>query len=342
MQKLLTKLFGILAMVTLLFGSFAALPLNAKAANSSVPPLTINPRFYSPDPSNVYTDGQKIRIDINYNKIGLKVTADLSKIDSRFSSTYPVRDNKTGTYTLITPEISGETVNFSSAIEIPFVAKDSSGRTFASVSSYKVTLKPKQIKAGAKIVAPVRLSAQGKDKTVTIWWSRIYNAKYILIKFTDQEKNQRLVVAPKSSTGKTITNLENGIAYDFYVAGVSSNGSVGEFKKITASPVGPKVEKKPTEAKVKAETPKAIDKSAANQTKVEQNQNTNTVNQTKNDKKPFINFSKIKFDWVRFFLALAILLVATGITIGGYYAYESYLNRKTTKKSSKKEPQNRW
>lgn len=305
--------------------SLLSLPTKAQAATTvSAGPSIVAPRFSSPDKTNVYYEGQSIRINVNYGRVGLKVSADLSKLDQTMSHAYPVRDNKTGTYSLTTPLLSGETMNYGSDLAIYFTASD--GQTSAKVAStYTVTLKPRPLKGGANIAAPYRLSAKSGDGQANVWWSGLSQAHKVVIKYQGLNGNLRQFQVPATNSGTIIKNLVNGEIYKIEVAGMHRSGTVGSFKEITVKPIGPMVKQiKP------AKTVKSIGNGQSVQKPADSEQ-----------KEAEKNSEEKSNNWNRLLTAVIILIIAAAAAVGGYYGYGWWVSRRNKEKKSSKSGE-RW
>ena len=361
-------------------GSFAPISAKTVKAASINSQSIIAYKFSSPDPSNVYSEDQVIRINVNYGKIDLKVTADLSVLDETWLKNYPVKNNGTGTYSLVSPIISGKTMNMGSNVAVKFLAEDSEGNFIEVPSSYLVTLKPRVIKGNAQIVAPARFSAKADNEKVTLWWSRISGAEKVLVRYYDDQNNLRQFTVPKTHSGTTIYGLNNGTQYTFEVAGQSIAGTAGKFKTISVTPVGP-VKIQVVENELQAQETQSIEQSIGNGVSIskpevvaveqEDSQATEQVTQKAEPKaekiaeevksepektevtqagtdNKGINKPERSVNWNRLLLAISILLIAAGAAIAGYYGYEWWILRKEKKKVEKPKvvkpsnPNSRW
>jgi len=336
------------------------LPLNSlisptKAQAAKISPKNSIVRFSSTDQSNTYHDGQRIKIDLNLAKVGLKVTADLSVIDETLSSEYIVTDNKTGTYTLLSPVLLGETMKFGRNIAVPFKIYENTTSFLTVKSSYLVNLQERDIIGGANLKAPVRLSAKAEDGKVTLWWSKIYNSKNIVIRYQDDQGQNRSLVVPAKNTGKSIVNLKNGRIYSFSIAGQTSSGTIGEAKTINVKMPPVKVETKITEKTQNEVTAKRIDLVAATTVKKIDAPKKEVISANKllDEQKDKVVLEPEKKDDSsetqnsttqganRILLSIGILIIAAGAAIGGYYGYE-WLTESRGNNKVKAKSKDRW
>lgn len=315
-------------------------------------------RFYSPDESQVYFEGQTMTIDANFNEIGLKVTADLSKVDRAMPKNMPVIDNQSGTYTLTTPALSGTTMVIGSDIAIPFTLIDASGNQTIVLSNYTVDIRTYPKKAGADIEGPVRLDAGAGDGQVTLWWSSIDAADSILIRYSDSQGQARQVQVPATNNSMIIRNLENNFSYTFLVAGRHSSGTIGQGKTVTVEPSAPVISnqikiappatpkrsvlpvggqaKKIAAASKQIDSGQSVTESKPAQV-VETPKTAEEVASTEST-----NENASAKDWSRILLLVSILIIAAGIIIGGYYGYEWYLNHRIGAGENNPKNKSRW
>ncbi len=349
-KKFLRLLFwlGIFGLVFL--GGITGSIGKVKAAQPLTGPTIYTPRFSSPDPNSTYFENQKMTIFLNYGQVGLKVTANLQVIDKGMPSNMPVIDNATGTYTLITPALSGETMVIGEQIAIPFVAVATDGEMATINSTYLINVRTYPLKGGATISPAARVSALAEDSQVHLWWTPIEGASEILVRYVDPQGNPRQILVPQGNDGVIIRNLENDFNYQFMIAGRDESGTVGTIKTIAAMPMAPLATTSPKEVAGEATSEEiapatsggqSIAKAPAETPAVTEQPKEEQVAQTlKTEEKSTPAEAR---NWNRLLLAISILIIAAGAAVGGYYGYEWYLARKEEPlKHNEPRSKNRW
>jgi hypothetical protein len=334
--------------------------LKAQAKTSHSPKIVqdgyiATPTFFSPDKSDVYYDGDRITIIADYGQSGLNVTADMSVVDSQLSEITPVIDRGDGTYKLKSLRLSGTSLIIGQDIAICFTAQDEAGHLEKTSSTYLVTIKLRPTNGGSNLQAPVSLTVVPGNTQVQIFWSEIPGAKKIVISFKDENNIARQLEVSKKYGDAVIHNLKNGFTYTFYVAGMDKHGLIGPAKSIQGTPMAPVVQITtttvvasaetssnvitPTISLTAASTQKTVAQAAPTKEEVTppsqiaqtnlQNQNT-TTSQTRN--------------WSKWLLAISILIIAAGASVGGYYGYEWYMAKKEEKPTKPQGPRSksRW
>jgi len=292
------------------------------------------PTFFSPDKSDVYYDGSKITIIARYNQPGLNVTADMSVVDGQLSKITPVADRDDGTYKLKSLRLSGTSLIEGSDIAICFTAQDEAGHLEKTYSTYLVTIKLRPTNGGSNLEAPASLTVVPGNTQIQIFWSEIPGAKKIVISFKDENNIERQLIVSKKYGDAVIRNLKNGFTYTFYVAGMDKHGLIGPAKSVQGTPVAPVITpqvsavttgttttiapaistKAATTKKLATKAPQKEEVKPASQIAQGNPQNENSASETRN--------------WSKWLLAISILIIAAGTSVGGYYGYEWYSHRK--------------
>lgn len=178
--------------------------------------------------------------------------------------------------------------------------------------------------------APANLKVNRAINQVTLSWTAIPDANSYVVKYSVADAEEKLVTTltlDKSTTSLAINQLAGGIAYEFSVVAIDSVGNISTASSIQATPLV-----KPT-----LFVPVAVAESAPSVSAPSENPiTTPTVTAPSENNK--IQAGEPAQAKNQSYTALAILLIALGAGVGGYYLYEWWTTNRLLPPEKPKRP----
>ncbi len=192
---------------------------------------------------------------------------------------------------------------------------------------------------GADNVAPTipsNFKAEAKSGSVKLTWNKIDDADHYDIRYRKSTNNNDLVAYSEiyitTNTETEITNLENGIEYEFNIRAVDAADNKGEWAIVVATP-----NFTPEEIAKQTELKKQVAYYGSLATQNDQTQSTTNIGENNKDE----NGNEVIVDdggevkgtdnaegeteGARTAVTLGIIIIAIGAALGGYYGYQWWL-----------------
>lgn len=291
---------------------------------SQPPILKVVKGFHS---DRIYCVGERIQATFIFEgKVDLKVWANIGNLDA----TFPATTNLTwsgGAWILSTPELTDNLNLGSQAVTIG--AKNSDGQTFLN---FEVFLKEKE-----KIPLAIK-SVIGENQISLYWNPQKYEHQYLV----EWRLKNSWQVKAKVITGHSIvlTNLEPGSVYEIEITSISKVGKLENYQKAIFETLGQPFRKEVAATKAEVSPPKEITPAigggvATVAPEVKMAQKLPDQVQPTEEESPKAEEETEAVGWNRLLVALAILVIAAGAAIGGYYGYEWWAKSKEEPPKSK-------
>ena len=198
--------------------------------------------------------------------------------------------------------------------------------------------------AGIDITAPEKpanFTATAKDGEMELKWDKVEGASGYYVRYRegtsiDNKEYSTIYINGADNLNTKVTGLTNNNLYEFGVRAIDMVGNLSDWAVVVSSPIS-------TVTLAKAETITPVTSYQAQAATDEEQSSANgeteitTVGPDEGQVK-----SESAFSWSRFWITLAILLIAAGAAYGGYYGYQWWMERpkKTKKNSTPKPPTN--
>lgn len=228
---------------------------------------------------------------------------------------------------------------------------------------------------------PINLKAETQDSQIKLTWDKISDAEKYTVRYreatTTDATSYKYVDVDKNSNSYTVTSLTNGKLYEFGIQTVDSANNKSDWAIVSASPV-----KSETSTNSDSTTTSTTTSAKKYYSYVNTSDTASVINTT-TDKKEDEKKDEVKkddsqdeeegdvygdeteeetSDGSRAIVTIAILIIAAGAGLGGYYAYQWWIGKeaekpvvttkitkpekkdevKNTKKNDEKETKGRW
>lgn len=306
--------------------------------------------------ANSYVTGQSITLDVTLTGAPLAVWAQTGVLDSSFPETINFENYGNGKWHLNTPALT-DNLNEGSHI-LKIYAQDANDKTIKT--SVKINLSEFQ----AVKVSSYKVNGEG---SVDIVWKNVPWADAYLVNWQIQNDNLSNLFEEVRVAKITIENLKPGTFYEVRLQPLRGD-AVGKttrlyFKTLQPTPV--KVDQAVAgQSQVFAATPPTITitptigEGVATTTKpkiaagadipfrpetVKPTQSPEAVKSPENPSPSPSEEPKTETGgWNKLLLALSILIIATAVAIGGYYAYEKLMSKSKDKNPDEPDSSSRW
>lgn len=203
------------------------------------------------------------------------------------------------------------------------------------------------ITIGTDITAPAKpanFTASTGDGEISLTWDKVSDATGYYVRYregTSVDNKEYTIIfldsADKIST--KVTGIKNGILYEFGVKTVDAFGNLSDWAVVIASPTSSFI-------LAKAETVKAAVTTTGEQVSPTETTPSGETEITTIGPDEGKVKSESTFSWTRFWITLAILIIAAGAAYGGYYGYQWWMEKpkKQKKEEAPKPPEKtgRW
>lgn len=198
---------------------------------------------------------------------------------------------------------------------------------------------------GADITAPTKpanFTATAKDGGIELTWDKVDGASGYYVRYREgtsiDNKDYSIVYLNGIDTLNTkVSGLKNSTLYEFGVQAIDEVGNLSEWAVVVSSPAATftlaKAEKITFVASYQVAQASSTDEGQISNGETE----ITTIGPDEGQIK-----SESAFSWSRFWITLAILLIAAGAAYGGYYGYQWWMDKpkKTPKNTTPKPPTN--
>lgn len=279
------------------------------------------------NPDQTYFQGEKISLRLTLGERKIAVWARTGDLDGSFPEKVAGIYLSDGIWSLETPTLSSN-LNPGSRI-IKIFAQDQAGNTL--IKKVPVYLK----KLSALTIIKAQVDARN---LVDLTWQKVPNVKGYLVEWNVQGESlvENKLVDDIYNTSR-IRNLLSGTYYEIRVIPIGLDGSLGEKAEIVIKTLGIKLgqevagietEKVSPQAPIKPAIGKGVATTRPVSPKVAAKPSQITpTEQPSSPPKQETPEETQKNNWSRLLVALAILVIAAGAAIGGYYGYEWYVAR---------------
>ena len=273
-----------------------------------------------------YHQGETIKVLFVFKGKVLRSWAEVGSLDSSFPATISLKNQGDGGWLLVVPKLSSSLNLGVQNLEIH--AENARG---TNVFSFQLSLMKREI----KIIPKTMVS----ESEIRLFWQPIKNAQKYLVQWNTKGEtvfHLKVVDIPKAVLG----NLTSGTVYEIEITPIGQGGVLGEAQKMNLKTLGvaPVREIAGTQAK-KGVTP-AIGRGVTTAApKIVQKEKPQAETPTQETAKPEEGKTG---GWNRLLVALAILVIAAGAAIGGYYGYEWYAAKSADKEPPSGKSSNRW
>lgn len=273
-----------------------------------------------------YYPGDQIRLALIFSGEVEKVWAEIGNLDPNLPEIQPLL-KESNTWKLASLPLSAS-LNLGSQM-IMIKAQNSIG-----ISSFNFNI----VLAKKTVFLPIKTLV--KDHEIELFWATQKNARQYLVMWSEPEKNIfHSQVA--SENFFTVTNLNSGTLYQIEVTGVDFNGNLLTSEKIMVQTSGVKI--KPQVEGVSTLEP-AIGKGISDISprvaqKPKEIQESVSPSPSPSASEPV---SEKEGGFNRVLVGLAILIIAIGAAIGGYYGYEWWSSREKKDEEDSKSSSSRW
>ncbi len=275
-----------------------------------------------------YRQGERINVAFMFDNVILNSWAKIGSLDPNFPATIKVRAEGNGWH-LTTPYLTSQLNLGSQKIEI--YAQNPAG---TSTFVFPLTLEQ-------KIITIAHTYAIAEDE-ILLAWNPIQGAQSYLVEWSIQGEKNFLLKKIEGKTRITLSNLTAGTVYEIRITPIGAKGALGEPKPINLKTLGiaPKKEVAGEETQVPKTVTPAIGTGVSTaapkvaQKATPQEQPTPTPQTSPQN--------EAKTGWSRILVALAILIIAAGAAIGGYYGYEWYAGKSRDNEPPASKSSSRW
>ena len=283
-----------------------------------------------------YLNGERVVLSIVLNdKTTSSVWAKINTLDPTFPISQQLRSQGSNTWQLMTPLLS-RNLNVGSQI-ITIFAQNQAG-----ITQFNFIIGLEQVTTG------LTLHAKTYDNNISLTWSRVKSALSYVVTYKDQKSNVSHVRTVEENN-LDLTVLNENTTYEIQVTALGENGFLAQSVAMSF-PTGKALESlKPNResgSNIFSLKPTITPEAAVSKTKIVQNSTTSpTITATPTplaSASPATQTETPENSWNRWLVALAILVIAIGAAIGGYYGYEWYSNRANDDEPEEPKSHNRW
>lgn len=280
--------------------------------------------------NKTYRAGEQVNLVLVFtSKLPLEVWADLSSLDPTFSPNQHLENLGDGTWRLRTPVMTDKLSIGSQTLSI-----------FARNLDGTISVNFELFLAGRTIINLGVKSAIGENEINLAWNPQKLVSKYLVQWGVQGERNVYLKVTPKTTV--KLKDLQPNTNYEIEIAAFNIRGEKVAEKTLilkTTVNVGKQVAGLVTGPTTKTITPAIGEGVSTRAPQVAQKsvETPSPAPQESNAPK-----EEQKTGWSRILIALAILIIAAGAAIGGYYGYEWYASRSHDDEPPASKSSSRW
>lgn len=312
-----------------MFSSALSVQAASKTEKTPVVPETLRPPSFEQTKglsNKPYENGQSIQATFMFSGKIADAWANIGDLDSAFPSTIALKNQGDGAWLLFTPPLSKNLKVGERTLEI--FAQNISGITS---KKFPVTLQQKEIAA-----LPVKYAAGEKDIHLS-WLPQKMAVKYLVEWQSSEAKiSDYKIVSSNANNSVVISGLQPGTRYEIKIQALDKAGEpvAKKILNLTTYGVAPQKQVAGTQIETKKAVIPAIGSGVSTQIpKVAQKPQSKVGESPTPQPSGSPQEESPKEGWNRLLVALAILIIAAGAAIGGYYGYEWY-----TSKSHDEEP----
>jgi len=273
-----------------------------------------------------YSQGQSINaIFVFPSKEKLKVWAKIGNLDPSFPETENLKAEGDGAWRLVTPELTANLRVGDQLLEI--FAQKRAQSAGISCNRFSVNL--------IKREKTFPLKTAVNDNEAIMAWNPIKGAGKYLVEWNIRGSSSVLIKVT-SETRVNLKNLLPGTFYEIQISAINTLGDLVAIKKTTLKTLG-----EAPVAKVAGVTRKEITPAiggGVSTSKVAQK----TAEPATPQESPKPKEENESRGWSRLLVALAILIIAAGAAIGGYYGYEWYAGKSRDREGPDSKSSSRW
>lgn len=188
---------------------------------------------------------------------------------------------------------------------------------------------------------PTGLTATAGNGEVELKWAKVddatgYYVRYRELTSADNATYNVIFLSGKDTTSTKITNLKNGVQYEFGIASRDSFGNISDYSVIMQTPQASSEVETTTAKSFFVGTAQAAENVAANIP--------GSSIETIGPENGNIKAEQSGINWARFWVTLSILIIAAGAGFGGYYGYQWWMEKAEVKveKGKKTKKTGRW
>lgn len=270
-----------------------------------------------------YHQGEKIKVSFVFDGKVLRAWAKVGLLDANFPETLNLKNQGDGGWLLETSALT-EGLNVGNQF-LKIYAENARG---TNVFSFLLSLAYREIKIVPKTFT--------KENEIHLAWQPVKVAQKYLVQWNAQgETVFHLKVV--ETTNITLENLVPGTLYEIEITPIGSGGTLGQPQKMTLTTLG----RAPVQAVagVKKITPAIGGGVSTKAPQVAQKETKKEEPAPQESPKPTEGTTG---GWNRILVALAILIIAAGAAIGGYYGYEWYAAKSRDEEPPAPKSSSRW
>jgi len=207
---------------------------------------------------------------------------------------------------------------------------------------------------GSDITAPTKpanFTATSGDGKISLKWEKVLDAQGYYVRYRegtsiDDKAYTTVYLSGNNTLSTEITGLKNSTLYEFGIQAIDLANNKSEWGVIVASPVASETTQVAiSQAPLTSTTSRSIASSTTKNSEGQVEITTNPNGPEVTVAGPTDEEGKIKAEqssttnWTRFWVTIAILLVAFGAGYGGYYGYQALLVKEENPKGKSKKPE---
>lgn len=270
-----------------------------------------------------YHQGEKIKVSFVFDGKVLRAWAKVGLLDSNFPETLNLKNQGDGNWLLETSALTSGLKIGNQFLKI--YAENAQG---TNVFSFPLSLAYKVIKIVPK--------THPLENEIHLAWQPVKPAQKYLIQWNAQGEtvfHLKVVETPNI----TLENLVSGTLYEIEITPIGDGGTLGQPQKMTLATLGRAPAKEV--AGTKKVTPAIGGGFSTIASPVAQKEIKKEEPASQESPKPTEGTTG---GWNRILVALAILIIAAGAAIGGYYGYEWYAAKSRDEEPPASKSSNRW
>ena len=276
-----------------------------------------------------YHQDEAIKVLFVFEGKVLRSWAEVGLLDRSFPETISLKNQGDGSWLLLTPKLTN---NFNLGYQNLRVFAENSVGT--SVFSFQLNLKEKLFRITPKTII--------SEDEIRLFWQPVKKAQKYLISWNIRgESVFHLNVAPLPQA--ILANLVSGTVYEIEITPIGPDGVLGKAQEMDLKTQGVAPAKETVLGQTKRVKP-SIGEGISTVQAPTVGKKTAEVPPSQGTPSPQASAGPEEKTggWNRLLVALAILIIAAGAAVGGYYGYEWYVARSSNEKPPDNKSSSRW